>query len=724
MKLPKSAVVFVLVALFVAGAAARFSTTSRMDSPYFKGASAMTYRHAVEVADGKSLRVPDGKANAPGKYTPARYRAAGVEEGLGWTLRICSYFSDADGRDIARRLFVILSALCVFSIYGVARRLWRSEAAGLLAAGLVAFLPPLVDATNGRDLGHDVAAAFVLSLYALAVLRLRAAATQRALVWWTTSVTVTAFVAIAMWESAVWVLAIWVLRFVVVHRTGRRVTAAFLIANGVALALALATCPYLTSGESFPTLAYLATRIRFLFGRPESPALLSDQMRHLWSLDHAPLPPGTMIRLFLPLLPLAAAAAINRACRERGRVAVTAALVLVASAVMAALDRGILPVAALAMVTVVAGAATSITRGLRLRAPLIAAGAFIAFAGVVFTDSGPDLSYDVARAAGVAHRDPYSFLWVSLENTDRKLVGFIAQRTSVRDAILAPEDLSALLLTFTGRTSVLLPAASSTAAAEKDVRFTRLLYGDQAVFYQACRDSGIAYVVYSIDVMLDAGEYSPRYLAGVSTLDPGSVAYRMHFAPETLDHFTLVYENDHYRLFKLTEMPEPIFLTDHPPFYDPQLLARSGGNLETFRRNVVTLIVACGDGMRAREVGNLEFARARLAWCVRQAPRFTRARIALADVLMDMDRYPEALRVVMKVVEYAPDNAQAMYYAAFANAHMGHFDAARGLLKVVRASTHDRELLQKATLLETYMKQGLPPPGVSTPVAPDTTGAP
>jgi tetratricopeptide (TPR) repeat protein len=708
MRLPKSVVFFILAALFLSAIAARFHSTSIAESPYFDGASAMTYRHAGKVADGVSLRAHDVKANFPDGYTPARYRAPGVEYALGWTLRLAHFFGESDGRDVARRFFVIISALCVFTAYGVARRLWACQSAGLLAAGLVAFLPPLTVATNGRELSHDAAAVLLLSLHAMSVLQLREATTRRAQTAAAIIAALAAFGALAAWEPAAWVLLAWAILFVLYRPADRGVTIAFLTAHGVAFAVALVLCPHLRSGETFPTLAYLTTRIRFLFGRPASPLLLSDRMRDLWSLDHAPLAPDTLIQLFMPLVPIALALALNRECRARRRTFAIATIVAALAAVMVALDRSVLPVAATAMAIVLAGGARSVSQDIVVRAPLIALGAFVVFAGVVFRDSGPDVAFDISRALGVAHRDPDAFLWVSLENTDRELVKFVAQRTSVQDAILAPDKLSGLLLTFTGRTMVLLPGGASAASSKKHVAMTRALYGDEASLYTLCHDHHIAYVIYSIDVALDSGSYSPRYLAAVEALDPTSIAYRMHFSPESIEHFTLAYENDHYRVFKVTEKPEPIFATDHPLFFDAALLARSGGDLETFRKNVVLLMVAYNDGTHARATGDLEKARARLDWCVRQAPRFTQARLALCDVLMDLDRYEDARAQVMEVISYAPDNSRAMYYAAFINAHLRKYDAARGFLKVLLATERDPELIEKAKLLQAYMDQGLP----------------
>jgi len=170
----------------------------------------------------------------------------------------------------------------------------------------------------------------------------------------------------------------------------------------------------------------------------------------------------------------------------------------------------------------------------------------------------------------------------------------------------------------------------------------------------------------------------------------------------------LQYENDHYRLFKVSDGPETIFLTDHPPVYQPSLLRSSGGGLETFHRNIDMLIYNYVAGVNARSRGDLDGAERRLRSCVNSAPHFTRARLALADVYMDRERFEDARRVIVELVAYAPDNSQGMYYAAYIHARLGQFDKAREFLKVLLSHERDPDILEKARLLEAYMDQGLP----------------
>jgi tetratricopeptide (TPR) repeat protein len=181
----------------------------------------------------------------------------------------------------------------------------------------------------------------------------------------------------------------------------------------------------------------------------------------------------------------------------------------------------------------------------------------------------------------------------------------------------------------------------------------------------------------------------------------------MQFDPESLRHFTLLYENDHYRLFKVTETTQPVFLTDHPLFFQGDLFARDGFNPDHFRNHVVWLMVTYSNALAERASGNAEQARQILDTCVRQAPRFTRARLALADALMDLGRLEEARRQIAAVIEYAPDNAQALYAAAFVQVQMGNSEAAKPYLDLL-PQTGDRDIMEKARALRYYIDHNLP----------------
>jgi thioredoxin-like negative regulator of GroEL len=138
------------------------------------------------------------------------------------------------------------------------------------------------------------------------------------------------------------------------------------------------------------------------------------------------------------------------------------------------------------------------------------------------------------------------------------------------------------------------------------------------------------------------------------------------------------------------------------------VFVRSGRNLEQFHNNAVFLLLTYADGLTARAAGDAESARRRLAQCVDQAPRFTKARLALADALMDLGRYGPARDQIAAVIDYAPDNAEALYSAAFVQIQMNHPAAARPFLDLLLSQTGDPEMKEKARTLQSYIEQGLP----------------
>jgi len=707
------------------------------------------------VAQGHSLLAHDAKANYPEGYVPARYRAAGAETLTGLAYRAVHFVSDIDGRPFARRLLIVLASLCVFTAYGVASRMWGSREAGVLAAFVVALEPTLVAATNGREFSHVIFAAFFASLYATVVLdalqrgsRVRivlAALLALLLLWvaeparyglaaWAVGVALTGRVPRRMrvWFTLTHAVVIVAGTLIIpslaaLHAAGSWTTAAalsaalvavlpetrragwraplFLVA-GTGLLTLFATPLRAGASEQFPALAYVFTRLRYLGGRPDA-SLLSDWMRHLWSADHAPVTPRQAIQFLIPITLLAVALVTNPAARSnRFRFAIGIILLVIASTV-ALVDQSAMAFAALPAIIMVSGAAMKFSWRRWTQSVCVALAAYCVFASAVLAESAADVTYQAARAAGVTEPDPSRFVWISFENTDRELVRFVSTRTSVSESILAPDDLSALLLAFSGRTIVQLPGTTSRAGALRHVELTRALYRDEASLYELCHRDRISYVIYSIDVLLDSSSYSPRYLARTSAFDPTSVAVHMQFDPASLRHFTLVYENDHYRVFKVTDTTQPVFLTDHPLFFQGELFARDGHDLEHFRNHVVWLMVTYSNSLAARARGNAEEARQMLDTCIRQAPRFTRARLALADTYMDLGQLRAAQQQITAVMEYAPDNTDALYAAAFIQVQMGNSDAARPYLGLLSQSGN-REMVEKGRALQYYIDHNLP----------------
>lgn len=754
MRFPGYAIVLVLAVLFLAGIATRVNRGS--DSPYFEGTSAMNYRHATLVADGERLDVPTHKSNFPEGYTPARYRTDGWESATGRALRVGRFFGVTDGVRFMRRLTAVVFSLTAIALFILVYELWQCQAAALLAAFLVAFLGPLADATGGTVFDHGTPAAFLATVHAAALLRLRSGRAWPALV----AALVAATGLLAVWEGGVYYVALATGALALLApANARRVTVAVALHGAVAVVAALVV-PYLSAVRavaSWPvalTLACVAYRVlgsrvprgwrgaaavvagamvltvlmsplragagfhvslmetlgyrwRHLGGKPLSPSALPDAVRYLWPL---PITAHTALTMFLPLGALAVAAVMaSRAIARERRVALAVAGTAAAAAVVAVgFDRAQLPIATVAIIAAVSLAVRGISQASRVRAAFVIVGAYLVLAETVFPDGTMNPSFVIARQARVAFRDPYSFLRVSMENTDASLLRFVATRTSVKDRILGRPDHTALLLAFGGRTAVLAEGARSDAAAEKEIDMLKALYGDIDALHDRCLDAGITYVLYSVDLLLDTTPYSKRYLAGLTQVAPESAVYRMNFAAGQLHGFTLVFENENFRLFKVTETPEPTFITDHPPVYHHDVFERVGRDIDAFHRRIIELTATYTDALRSSERGDMEGALKKLGWCLTEAPRFTLARIAAATTLAQMGRLEDARKTIMAVLGYAPDNAAALYQAAYILARLEDAEGARKYLDLLFALGTDSEVVERGRLLESFLDQGIP----------------
>ena len=755
MKMSRRVVLFLLCVIFGAAVAARLSTTDPTDNPYFRGASAMTYRHMLEVANHHSLNKLDNKAGYPAGYVPARYRAAGAETLSGYVYRAVRLVSDADGRDVARAVIVLMASLCVFTAYSAASQLWNSRGAGFLAAFLVAFEPALVAATNGRTFSHAVFAAFFATLYVAVTLHALRTSSRRGVIL----SALIAFVLLWVWEPARYGLLAWMLPVTFLPRMNRQVRITFAVAHATVIVIAACVYPHLVAAralgawttavalaaalvsllhekrrrhpqaalyligiaaaltlvakplragatEDFPALRYVLMRLQYGFGRPAS-SLLSDWMRYLWSADHAPLPVRQIIQLFLPVALCAVAWILNREQRSiRARFVATSVVLVLASAAVL-LDRSILPVAPLAMIIVVSGAVAGLDVRRWQQSAWVAVGAYTALAGVVFAGRFVDPSQQLARAMHAETSDPAMFSWISFENTDKDLIRFLSTHTSVHESVLSPDNLSSLLLTFSGRTSTTLCGTTSRVAANRTVELMRGFYRDEDTFYGLCQQEKVEYVLYTVDMLLDTGSYSPVYTTGVSGITNQAVAARMQFQPESLRHFTLLYENEHYRLFKVSATAQPIFLTDHPLYYQGKLFMDSGASFDSFRKRVLWLMGNCATGMGARARGDLDKARQILDQCVRYAPLFTRARLELAYTYMDQGRYEKARDEIGEIFAYAPDNAAALFAAAWVRVQMEKPDEAKPFIALLE-QMGDHTYTDKTKALQYYIDHKLP----------------
>jgi len=707
MTLGRRNLTIILIALYVGAVWVRLESLGQFEYPYFAGESGTNYRHAHSISADGSLPSLDTRASWPEGFSPAKAKPNGMEYFTGFAYRLARPFSDIAEKEFASVLSVLFSSLTVFTFFALTRTLWGCQAAGVFAAFLAAFFAPLVGVTDGREYLHAPYAFVLVSLH----LALFAGYVSRPS---PVKAAATALVGLALfgvWRGAGLYFAAFILGALLFPSLPGGARRRILVAHLVAALLAVIAFPHLRAGGNgfLSPLTYWFYRLRFLTGKPEDPSSLPDVVRLLWTRGHAHPEPYALLAFFLPLvwLLLPAAHALRELKKEK---AISVGVPVVAAAIGVGLfiiDRSAVFSAALVAFPFVAGAFRGFSRRWRTRiVPVCLALAFVATT-VPFIPSRADLTRLAGTRLDIYPPRPVGFTWVSVGNADRELVRFVVTRTSTRsDVILAPPDVSSVIAGFAGRSTVAAPGISTREMSVRAVETMAAYYGDEKDLAETCGAVGATHVLYSIDLLLDGSSYSPRYLAGFQGSVSETLAFRMHFSPETLRHFQLVYENDNYRLFRLTAVSEPVFLSDHPPVYQREILRRSGGDLDAFYTRIVDILTAYQTAVAAQAGGDEEEAIRRFRHCLDQAPFFTRAWLGTGDSLFRLGRPDDALAAYSRVLAYAPDDKHALYYGALSLAYTGRKDEALRLIQLLLSATGESEIRTHALELEGALKSG------------------
>ncbi len=750
MKIPRSLINAILLLIFAGAVWIRIDGPQSSSKLYYKGESAMNYRYALMISEKGSLPEVDQKVSWPEGLSPAKTQARGVEFLTGYLYRFFSYFSDTSFKDFTRGLTVLVFSLLVFVLYRISYKVWRCKAGAVLSSSLVAFSAPVIAATNGGEYTHIPFAVTAMSLHALVLLDRNSKPVPLAAVMQAAA----SFILMAFWEFAIYYFAataiFLMLTKVVDHGERIRILITDLVAvlaAGILLphasaAMILATPPalilyasILAASSKTLTSSRLATaaataaivipgavllhifsiyspdalhgmncfyqRILHPAGKPADPEELSLLTRYIWTRGSSPPSGYDVWNLFVPL-GLMIPALIDGLRAAGGCVSKKILKILLIAGAASAIylaDRAAAGFTAAVLFVIISPVFYSFFSNFRKRIVFIAAGLILMFMQGLPFQGDQDMLSRLGRLAG-AGADKERFNWVGIGNSDLELVEHIAARTSTKDPFLCTPDVSSFLLAFTGRTTALYPGIVTEAASGKLQDMFLPLYGGEEALYEVCKSSGIKYVLYSIDMVLDGSRYSPSYTAAVRSVDRESAAWLMHFFPESLEHLQLVYENDNYRLFKVVEEGGPIFLSDHPPVYQHTIFKEHGNNTANFYQGIIRILSIYAMGANAQSGGNLRSAAGYYLDCLYEAPRFTEARLALGSTWFNLKEFARAKEAYESIIRYSPDDPKALFGAALAASRLNNIDEARSYLDLIFSATSDRYILRKARGLE------------------------
>lgn len=158
--------------------------------------------------------------------------------------------------------------------------------------------------------------------------------------------------------------------------------------------------------------------------------------------------------------------------------------------------------------------------------------------------------------SGIRQTTAKKFTRVASARSVGELLAWIPENTQPEEAFLCEFVLSPSIIQYAKR------PVNQHCFFESDMRdkfrlFVENLYEPEQVMYEFCRKYQTTYLVYNAHMLLrNDPEMSFRYIANRMQWDEEWVAYQMHFRPERLRHFQLVYQNDFTRVFRVLEPDE------------------------------------------------------------------------------------------------------------------------------------------------------------------------
>ena len=179
---------------------------------------------------------------------------------------------------------------------------------------------------------------------------------------------------------------------------------------------------------------------------------------------------------------------------------------------------------------------------------------------------------------------------------------------------------------------------------EKNIRdkteaFYKSMYASEKELYDFAKQYGAEYLIYHWEFLFDKSVNSMRYQVDAMNLFKSCAAYKLHFDEKNLEHFSLIYQNDYYRLFKIHPRGKqaPPATLEYAPFFNKLVFEPQNRILYM-------------DGMR--EKGPLfddDYARAKMdsVWAMPQMK-------SRADSEAAKGNFQEAENIYMKILETDP----------------------------------------------------------------------
>jgi len=324
-------------------------------------------------------------------------------------------------------------------------------------------------------------------------------------------------------------------------------------------------------GGYFHVYSLFLYKIKYLFAKPDSPLLLPFDTRILW-IEEFDSPTvyewASRLSLLLPLGLISIALEVRDVCKKPAHAAFISCGLALAFVLLSVFVIRQISFSAI-FLAVYAGRYSGMLCNYPVASRKTMYGAL--FAVLILTP----LSY-----FAIAKFQPPLDAPPTMNTADnRRIVNWIRTHTKPQDVFLSDISMGAFVLAYTGRAVNLQPKFENAYIRGKVEKFAYALYSTEDDFYKFCREYGATYFLYQNSFVFNHSKESYRYYSNNLKLAKNAVAYKFNFAPDKLTYFSLAYQTNSYRIYRVlppgTNVPRKSInlVASYNPIYDPRVFA-------------------------------------------------------------------------------------------------------------------------------------------------------
>jgi tetratricopeptide (TPR) repeat protein len=296
-------------------------------------------------------------------------------------------------------------------------------------------------------------------------------------------------------------------------------------------------------------------KLKFFGSKPGLPGQLDPPARALWIEAFNSPTPRIFILEFFPIIAAAALGAFFGLKKRIDRAGTRLVLILAAlffAAYLGIERMGLVANLFIALLAAGLGLDKTRTRPRRIAGVLVltAVLAFNFYQGFRIHDT---TGYD-QTLSGIFGPEPPELPSWRVNNLD--LVNYVRHELSSTARFLARYSVGPMLYAYAGQAIALQPKFEVRGSRERVAEYYRGIYGSEEDLYQLCRRWRIEFFLCDLRILLDNGRDSDRWVADRLEIGKDRAVFLLHFAPESLRHFELVYQNSNYRLYRVLDPDE------------------------------------------------------------------------------------------------------------------------------------------------------------------------